>query len=429
MPNKEEAGAEERIDIFGTAYIKLRGKVWQIYIPEKGQRVPRRLSLRTRDKSAATLKAQQMVQDMLRTGVSPNVMYSLTVGKAIDDYLELRREDVHTGSGLDGITPERVRILKTQLSHWRKFLGENTLISSLTKTSGKPYKAWRLEKGIQLSTIRNEQSAMNAVIRRLHDDSKIPFPKFEMTKIRAGEVSTRNTRERVIAFSSQEIEEIEKYLLRVKSNGNQTERICACYFLFQMMTGCRPEEARKILWSDVQNAGYAIAQTDGSEEIKICKEPDYEKEMVSVYDIEVRAPVAKNRKRRIVKICDPHNVILGLRMFQMSRDTNQEVELRRQFIFRDKGLNKVTKDSYLKLWREMVAELKLRRPGARIYPKSFRHTFITQRIEHGFSLSAIADIVGSSEGQIRDTYYHLFDEVNQRSALQGVRSKGGIILM
>lgn len=429
MPVKRSQEAEDRVDILGGVYIKLRGRIWQIYMPIKGRRDAKRLSLKTDDRDAAVARAQQMVLEVERTGMSPDLVYNLTVTKAIDSYLEMRADDIHTGSGLDGITPERWKTIKTQLGHWRAFLGGETLVSTLRKESGKPYKEWRRGHGVALSTIRNEQSAMNSVIKMLYEKDQIGFRKLTMAKIYASEVSTRNN-PRTNSFTPEEMEKIEPYLAHIKHKSRDLgEKLSACYFLFQIGTAIRPKEALKLQWQEISRDSYKIRRADGQSILEMASKSDPKVETTELCGIDMPAAKAKNRKRRFVRFFDKSDCLLMLITLQKGRKDKIDTPLRDQLLFRHNGMKSISTDTYLKLWHKMLKELEITTNNRHLEPKSFRHFYITSRISAGHPMAQIAEIAGTSEYQIRQTYYHLFDEANVKSALYGIPIVSGNVLL
>ena len=63
-----------------------------------------------------------------------------------------------------------------------------------------------------------------------------------------------------------------------------------------------------------------------------------------------------------------------------------------------------------------------------LVPYSFRHYFITQRINSGLDTVAVAEMCGTSPTQIQNTYYHTTEEKMVSNALADYEYKEGILV-
>jgi integrase len=63
-----------------------------------------------------------------------------------------------------------------------------------------------------------------------------------------------------------------------------------------------------------------------------------------------------------------------------------------------------------------------------IVPYSFRHTFITKRVNSGLPIASVAEMCGTSITQIEKTYYHTTEAKMISNALADYEYKDGILV-
>ena len=63
-----------------------------------------------------------------------------------------------------------------------------------------------------------------------------------------------------------------------------------------------------------------------------------------------------------------------------------------------------------------------------IVPYSFRHYYITQKVNSGLAPTAVAEIAGTSTTQIENTYYHTTDAKMIANAFAGYVIKDGLLI-
>ena len=63
-----------------------------------------------------------------------------------------------------------------------------------------------------------------------------------------------------------------------------------------------------------------------------------------------------------------------------------------------------------------------------LVPYSFRHYFITKRVNSNLPISSIAEMCGTSITQIEKTYYHTTDEKMVSNALADYEYKDGMLI-
>ena len=63
-----------------------------------------------------------------------------------------------------------------------------------------------------------------------------------------------------------------------------------------------------------------------------------------------------------------------------------------------------------------------------IVPYSFRHTFITKRVNSGLPIASVAEMCGTSITQIEKTYYHTTEAKMISNALADYEYKDGLLV-
>jgi integrase len=66
--------------------------------------------------------------------------------------------------------------------------------------------------------------------------------------------------------------------------------------------------------------------------------------------------------------------------------------------------------------------------GRNIVPYSFRHTFITKRVNSGLPIASVAEMCGTSITQIEKTYYHTTEAKMISNALADYEYKEGLLV-
>lgn len=433
-PIRNQRTTDTQQTIMGLATIYLRGQIWWLRYRVQGQEGYERESLGTSDRDAAIAKAYDIVSQYQNHGILPS--RRLTVASAIKEYLADKATEVATGNVLEGIGSGRFGTIRTHLSHWQKFLGDQTPLGNLHLDSGKAFKRWRLDQGASLVTIRNEHATFNALVRWLYERKKFHLAKLNMSKIRAAEFENQDVQR--ASFSEEQAQAIRKHLMaQIKSGQNiandseYRDLLTTCFFMLLLETGLRIGEALAMEWRDhsleekvitgsVRDSGATVSNPQDQEFHKLTR-------------VRVSAESSKVRKSRVVKFLDSSNFFLLLKMTQLRRYEETDGQFPKpdstSKIFRLNGVTPMSRRVYLKGFAKLLDDLGIQNKQGVLVPYSFRHYYITRHINIGkintMQLSAIA---GTSEQQIRKTYFHLFDQYVEDAALAGVVMHDGILI-
>ena len=360
-------------------------KIWQCRIWIREDKKYIRKSLKTRHIDTATERAKDLyleIQGNIRIGKSP---FSLTTRKAVDEYLEFRKQDVGTR-----IVKGRHVTMTTHLKHWLDFVGRETKLDELERRSCLQYFNWRKKKtknAVKDVTLKNEQSTINACWNYLYKERHTNFEAFEFLKLKP---VTNVDDIRRATLTTDEYRDLTNYLRSYcskKTNKDKDEYIrrqfVRLYILTLANTGLRVGEALQLKWKNVKTYNEKV---DGKN--------------LRLAEITVLAKTSKVRKDRyfIARRGDLFDEIKELQDNEFCSD--------KDYVFNIEG-NAITKRMLYWHWDKICESLGLERKQRNLTYYSLRHFFITQRINNGATFLMLSKICGTSMTQLEQTYYHV----------------------
>ena len=194
--------------IFDVAVIYTRGAIWQFRMWLTKEQKYARLSLKTTSKSTAIDLAKKNYHQIMANQLSGKSYYSITTKVGVELYLEWKKKQIG-----NKIKEGRFGTINTHLEHWLKFIGKDKKLKEMAITDGDDYYHERTksrEKGANQTTVENEQSTINAMVKWLHSRElthirTIDFPKLKT--LDKGKESNRRS-----LFEDDEIVAIDKTL-------------------------------------------------------------------------------------------------------------------------------------------------------------------------------------------------------------------------
>ena len=386
--------------IFDGAVIYTRGAYWQFRMWLTKEHKYARFSLKTTSKSTALDLAKRHFHELMSNQLAGKSYYSITTKAGVELYLEWKKKQIG-----NRIKEGRFGTIVTHLEHWLKFIGKDTKLKELAVTDGDDYNYERTKSrtgGVSQTTVENEQSSINAMVKWLHSKDltnirEIDFPKLK--SLDRGKESNRRS-----LFEDAEILAIDKalwdYIKEAEENISQPtnliKALCGYFLGIAMITGLRRGEQLQLTWNDVYEM-----------EVKESRE-----RTVELIKITVRGETSKvgNTRKFVVK---DYGYFLGLLMLQARRvnANTKEAEAREfvlnELLFKGSTTKAITPRAILHHFEKILLKAEVKNVKVRnIVPYSFRHTFITKRVNSGLPIASVAEMCGTSITQIEKTYYH-----------------------
>ncbi|MBT8583854.1 tyrosine-type recombinase/integrase [Polynucleobacter paneuropaeus] len=426
MPSKKKHFSENEEAIFDDAVIYKRGEYWQMRMWLAKERKYARFSLKTRNKVTAIDKAKLHYHELMAMELQGKKYFSITTQMGVDLYLERRKKEV----GVErGITEGRYGTIKTHLEHWLNFIKRDTKLKELERTDCEEYFLKRTKPGktilASVTTIENEQSTINAMMKWLfkHKHTYIDgfdFPKLKR-KDRGEEANRRNT------FDKHEVDAIHAALADyialafedITGEGNVAKILGGCYLGFSLVSGLRRGEQMQLRWCDINDTEHSVTR----------------KSKYDLVAIQVRGITSKVRQTRKLVVKDPRYIeqMLRLRMKLDDEKFKSRVEFKEkiadELIFSVNGKNAITPRAIGYHFDRIMKNAEIAdRDGRSLVPYSFRHYFITDKVNSNVPVAAIAEMCGTSITQIEKTYYHTTFDKMISNAIAGYKYVDGVLV-
>jgi integrase len=406
------------------AIVYKRGDYWQMRLWLAKEKKYARFSLRTRNKATALDKAKKHYYELMAQQYAGRTYFSKTTKQGVAEYLQQRSKDVE----LERITKGRLGTIKTHLEHWLEYIGRDTKLKELERTDCEDYLYARTKtkKNISVSqvTVANEYSTINAMMHWLYKHKETYIEAFDFLPIK--KVDTGDEANRRSIFTEKEIEAITKVIDEytkeaekdITGEGNLVKAITGYYLGVAMITGLRRGEQLQLKWSDIEELERVEGRSKGYRLIKI----------------NVRHQTSKVRKSRkfVVKDFGYFHKLLQLTRLRHGRhlrDKQLEDAVSNEIIFSKDGIGAITARAIAYHFDRIVKLAKIGDLDKRdLVPYSFRHTFITKRVNSNLPPAAVAEMCGTSITQIERTYYHTTDEKMISNALADYKVVQGMLV-
>jgi integrase len=426
MPLKKHSFNDDEEPIFDEAVIYKRGEYWQMrmWLAKEGKYA--RFSLKTRNKSTAIDKAKLHYHELKAKELAGKTYFSITTKIGVERYLEQREKEIGQAAG---IVAGRYRTIKTHLEHWLDFIGRDVKLKELERTDCENYFLERTKgkKKLQVSatTIANEQATINAMMKWLYKRNETYIDGFDFKKLpktdKGEEANRRNTFtdvevERIVAALDEYIKNAEKDL---KGEGNVQKAVGGYYLGVSLISGLRRGEQLQLRWTDIDNnLGY--------------REEGRKNELVK---IKVRGETSKVRQTRRFIVKDDAKYFEGLmklqiKLFELGKvsESKRLSTLGDRLVFSTNGTTAITARAIGYHFDKIIALAKVSTNDRDLVPYSFRHYFITKRVNSNLPIASIAEMCGTSITQIEKTYYHTTEDKMVSNALADYEYKDGMLI-
>lgn len=423
MPSKKVKTYGTEVAIFDDAVIYKRGEYWHFRYWLTKERKYARFSLKTNNLNTAKEVAKGHYHELKAKEYAGITYFSKTAKDGVEMYLEHRIKHIN-----NGITKGRFSTIKTHLEHWLNFIKRDTKLKELQITDCEDYYLKRQEgqgkkKSISSTTVENEQATINAMMKWLHKHKETNIDGFEFIKLKRidrGDESLRRN-----SFTDDEIKdiriELDKYIAEAQQNinetGNLVKAIAGYYLVVSLMFGLRRGEQIQLEWRDYEEFEHKVAGKD-----------------YSLVKLTVRAETSKvNKTRKIVeKDIGYFDDLFKLQYprvtaIQKTKVKDEQLNFGNTLIFSIDGVNPISNRAIAYHFEKILNLAKIKNLATRnIVPYSFRHYYITQKINSGLAPTAVGEISGTSTTQIENTYYHTTQEKLLTNAFAGYKVVDGI---
>ncbi len=427
MPLKKQTFNEDEIEIYDEAVVYKRGEYWQMRMWLGKEKKYARFSLRTRNRDTAIDKAKKYYHELMAQQLAGKTYFSKTTKQGVEEYLKQRALDVES----EYIVKGRYGTIKTHLEHWLEFIGRDTKLKELERTDCENYlhSRTKTKKKINVSqtTVANEQSSINAMIAWLYKRNETYIDGFDfkpLKRIDRGDEALRRS-----TFEDDEIvrikTELEKYIADAKKNineeGSLAKVITGYYLLISIITGLRRGEQLQLKWSDIKWLEKNVKGQAADDTYSLVK-------------ITVRAETTKVRKTRhfVVKDWEYFDELFKLlqpRYFKANKENKKAKAFGDTLIFSANGTSMLTPRAIGYHFDKIVELAEVKDTDTRdLVPYSFRHYFITDRINRGATPTQVAETCGTSTAQIEKTYYHTSEAKMITNALPQFEYRNGLLI-
>jgi integrase len=427
MPLKKQTFNADEIEIYDEAVVYKRGEYWQMRMWLGKEKKYARFSLRTRNRDTAIDKAKKYYHELMAQQLAGKTYFSKTTKQGVEEYLKQRALDVEA----EYIVKGRYGTIKTHLEHWLEFIGRDTKLKELERTDCENYlhSRTKTKKKINVSqtTVANEQSSINAMITWLYKRNETYIDGFDfkpLKRIDRGDEALRRS-----TFEDEEIvrikTELEKYITDAKKNikeeGNLAKVITGYYLLISIITGLRRGEQLQLKWSDIKWLEKNVKGQAADDTYSLVK-------------ITVRAETTKVRKTRhfVVKDWEYFDELFKLlqpRYVKANKENKKAKAFGDTLIFSANGKSMLTPRAIGYHFDKIVELAEVKDTDTRdLVPYSFRHYFITDRINRGATPTQVAETCGTSTAQIEKTYYHTSEAKMITNALPQFEYRDGLLI-
>jgi len=375
------------------AFIQKRGNNWYFNMWINTEQKYLRKSLKTSNPTIAIAKGEQELFEIRNKLKKGKTITSLNCKQGVQQYLDYRKGDVGKS-----IVIGRYKTIETHLTHFLNYIDEQTKLKDLSFADCIDYFEFRnssSKKEITPTTLKNEQSTINSLIKFLKKRDEVDIEAFEFRHMKDIQTDTNSIKRQT--FTLDEYQLLYKYLYQrytaksMKLDDRQMafRQLIRHWVLIGTNSGLRSGEQRQLKWSDVE-----LKTIEGKRLAKIT----------------VRKETTKVRKTRVFH-CRSGELFERLRECQSHKVNNG-------LVFSIDGVRELDRSVLNKEWKKIMQEVGIKDWKERkIVPYSLRHFCITQRIDSGKSMIDVANMHGTSVAQIERTYYHLQTETSIRTAL------------
>ena len=425
MPTKKVKTNGTEIAVFEDAVIYKRGEYWHYRLWLAKERKYVRLSLNTTNLNTAKEEVKKHYYEHKAKEYAGVPHFSKTAKDGVAMYLEQRQK--HIGVN---ITKGRFSTIKTHLEHWLNYIKRDTKLKELGINACEDYFSARQaglgkKQSISHTTVENEQSTINAMMKWLYKHQQTNINGFEFTKLKRADRGDESLRRN--SFTDDEVKDIRNVLdtyiaealQNINETGNLVKAITGYYLVISLMFGLRRGEQTQLEWRDYEEFEHKVADED-----------------YGLVKLTVRAEISKvNKTRRIVEkdigyFAELFNLQYPrITALQKHKEKDKQVKFGNTLIFSVSGEKPISNRAIAYHFDKVMKLAEIDNLEKRnIVPYSFRHYYITQKVNSGLVPTSVGEIAGTSTTQIENTYYHTTDAKLIANAFAGYTIKDGLLI-
>lgn len=425
MTLKKKQFSDDEIPLFDNAVLYKRGEFWQMRMWLPNEHKYARFSLKTRSKSTAIDKAESHYYELKVMEKQGKSYFSITTKIGVEMFLEYKKKEIGTH-----IVVGRYKTISTHLNHWLNFIGKDVKLKELERTDCEDYgyKRTKTKKNIKISqtTVENEQSTINAMIAWLYKHKETNIDGFDFKKLKRIDKGLDENRR--ATFTDDEVRdisnELDKYIdeaeKQIDESGNLIKAITGYYLMISLLSGLRRGEQLQLRWKDITDFEHNVGGKDGVD--------------FNLVRITVRAETSKVLKTRrfVIKDLDYFDRLFKLQYKRFADEyegDDKKAKFANSLIFRLNGESCITPRSIGYHFDKIIELAEIKHTENRdLVPYSFRHYFITKRVNSNLPPAAVAEMCGTSITQIEKTYYHTTEAKMISNALADYEYKDGMLI-
>jgi integrase len=401
-----------RIWLFDKVLIEQRGEYWHFRMWLDGEGGYARESLKTKNLETAKKRAEDRYIQLRAEQMTGKRYFSITTEDGVNLYLAEKQKLVELGT----ITKGRKGTISTHLSHWLDYIKRDTKLKELERNAAEGYFAYRLQhakNSVAHTTLANEQGTINSMTAFLFRKKEAVVEAFDFPKLNKYEIDNEAVRratltnEEYIALTRAMRSYVDRDAQKLDDDEYQMRQLARHYVLIATNAGLRTGEQQQLRWCDVRMRVHAEGVAPQSKLLA---------------EIFVRKNTSKVRKDRKL-------YCRGGYYFERWKE-HAKPKSSTDLIFSLDGKTRISNRAILYHFHRMVKLAGIVDHEARgIVPYSLRHFMITQRVLSGLSFQQVAEMCGTSDTEIRKTYYHLIDDRRMANAVADFRrDKNGRII-
>ena len=424
MALKKTEFKDDEEALFDNVVIYKRGEYWHMRMWLLKEHKYARFSLKTRNKATAIDKAETHYLELKLLEKTGKTYFSKTTKMGVEMYLEERLKDVATQIIVKG----RFSTIRTHLNHFLSVIGKDTKLKELERTDLENYfyERTKTKKSIPISqtTVENEQSIINAMMKWLYKRGETYIDGFDFKKLKRVDRGVEENRRG--SFDDTEVEAIKVALAEyiaeavkdIETAGNLSKAVTGYYLGFSLISGLRRGEQLQLRWCDVEDMEHTEARSSPFDLIKVT----------------VRGETSKVRKTRKLVVKD-FGYYIGLMNLKrkVADEKVKEKDLRawlgEELIFTTNAKTAITPRAIGYHFDRVLERAGITHLDKRdLVPYSFRHYFITQRVNSHLPPQIVAEMCGTSITQIEKTYYHTTEAKMVSNALADYDYVDGVLV-